>query len=77
MDIPVIAIKDVDAAELGASMIINVGTGLTPGFAEAIRECNLDYDEFTPNSDNASVYAEKYLNFLAFEKAQSPSSGES
>ena len=77
MDIPVIAIKDVDAAELGASMIINVGTGLTPGFAEAIRECNLDYDEFTPNSNNASMYAEKYLNFLAFEKAQSPSSGES
>jgi sugar (pentulose or hexulose) kinase len=71
MGIPVLALKGVDAADLGAALLAVVGTGLAADFTAAIDACELHYDEFTPDPANASMYQEKYNNFLAFEKALS------
>ena len=71
MNIPVYALKNVDGAELGASMIVSVGTRVIPNFSEAVTECNLHYDEFLPNTTNVSIYEEKYKKFLSIENALS------
>ena len=71
MEIPVRALKDVDAAELGASMLVSIGTGLVSDYLEAIRICELQYVEFEPDSDAAAIYKERYHGFIAFEKAVS------
>lgn len=69
MDVPVSALKDVDAAELGASMLVSVGADLFSDLAAAIRECDLQYVEFSPDAKNVTLYKEKYEGFLDFEKA--------
>jgi sugar (pentulose or hexulose) kinase len=69
MNMPVFALKDVDAAELGASVLVSVGAGLVKDFADAVDINDLKYDEFLPNAQNASRYTEKYEEFRAFEKA--------
>lgn len=67
MNIPVYALRDVDAAELGAAMIAAVGVGDFPDFASAISECRLSYDEYLPDSQNALVYKELYEKFIDLE----------
>jgi sugar (pentulose or hexulose) kinase len=73
MNMPVYALQDVDAAELGASMLISVGTGLVPDFTGAVNACELKYDAFLASGKNALRYAERYEEFRAFEKALSHS----
>jgi sugar (pentulose or hexulose) kinase len=68
MNIPVYALRDVDAAELGASMLISVGTDLIPNLASAISFCDLNYDKFVPKPQNAACYTENYEEFRTFEK---------
>lgn len=71
MNIPVFALKDVDAADLGASLLVSVGTGFTQSILEAVQNCELHFDEFIPHPGHTSIYTEKYQNFLAFEKTLS------
>jgi xylulokinase len=68
MNIPVYALKNVDAADLGSSILVTVGAGKIPNFKEAIAACDLDYDEYSPNPENTSFYLEKFENFVAFER---------
>jgi sugar (pentulose or hexulose) kinase len=71
MNIPVYALKNVDAAELGTSMIVSVGTGAFPSFSDAVSECTLHYDEFIPNNKNISLYEDMYQEFIRVENALS------
>jgi ribulose kinase len=72
MNIPVSILRNVDAAELGASILINVGTGTSPDFSTAIHECDLQYDKLLPDPQNIMVYKERYAKFLKFEKDMTP-----
>jgi sugar (pentulose or hexulose) kinase len=71
MNIPVYALKNVDAAELGTSMIVSVGTRAFPNFSDAVSECTLHYDEFIPNNKNISIYEDMYQEFIRIENALS------
>ena len=73
MNIPVYALKDVDAADLGTSMIVSVGIGIFPGFSEAVSACKIHYDEFLPDQKNVTIYEEKYNKFISIENALSQS----
>ena len=67
MNMPVYALKEVDAAELGASMIISVGTGIASDFTAAVKQCDLQFEEFLPQTEFVGLYAERYAAFRAYE----------
>lgn len=68
MNLPVYALRDVDAAELGAAMLASVGTGESADFSEAIERCSLHYDEYLPDAARVSLYREQYGRFLELEQ---------
>jgi sugar (pentulose or hexulose) kinase len=68
MDVPVYALHDIDAADLGAALLATVGTGLVEDFLAAINMCDLHYSEFHPDPANVPLYKEAYERFLGFER---------
>jgi len=66
--LPVQAVTDVDATELGAAMLAGIGVGVYKDASEAVSVCQRTAREFTPNKRHTLEYEERYRAFTDLER---------
>ncbi len=67
LNFPVMAIADIDGAELGAAMLGAIGQGLFPSWEAAVAACVPEGKLYLPDQDRAEIYRSVFQRFIVLE----------